>query len=213
MDMHADDIRSRRRFLTASVAFTTCLAYGARSAHASDVAWLDEVQRAPAKIPAAAPKLSPLLIDERGVNIDTQAAWEKHRAGLLTKWRTFLGELKAKRAAVPKLQVLAEDRIEGVVRQRVQYDVEPGLATEAYLLRPEGVARDKRPGVVVFHSTVNHSIHQPAGVQGEAAKAFGLQLAKRGFVTFCPRNYLWPDNEQIKAKEGPSVSSSGSRHA
>jgi hypothetical protein len=52
---------------------------------------------------------------------------------------------------------------------------------------------------VVFHSTVDHSIRQPAGVEGEAEKAFGLQLAQRGYVTLCPRNFLWPDNHRLDA--------------
>ena len=30
--------------------------------------------------------------------------------------------------------------------------------------------------------------------------AFGLKLAQRGYVTFCPRNYLWPDNHHIAAQ-------------
>jgi hypothetical protein len=99
------------------------------------------------------------------------------------------------------LTVLEEDREGDVVRQRVRYEVEPGLPTEAYLLRPAAPAESKRPGVVVFHSTVDHSIHQPAGVKGEAAKAFGLHLAQRGFVTFCPRNFLWPTNDRLAARD------------
>jgi hypothetical protein len=30
--------------------------------------------------------------------------------------------------------------------------------------------------------------------------AFGLKLARQGYVTFCPRNFLWPDNERIDAE-------------
>ena len=191
---------SRRFLLTSAAAFTAGIVCAKSRVLANDgVSWLEEIQRAPAKMPPAA-RLSPLLVDEQGTVIDTRAAWEKQRPRLLKKWQTFLGELDAKRTAAPKLTVLAEDRIDGVIRQRVQYEVEPGLTTEAYLLRPAETASVKRPGVVVFHSTVDHSIDQPAGVQGEAAKAFGLQLARQGFVTFCPRNYLWPDNNHLKAK-------------
>jgi pimeloyl-ACP methyl ester carboxylesterase len=55
------------------------------------------------------------------------------------------------------------------------------------------------PGVAVFHSTVNNSIRQPAGVEGQPEKAFGWQLARRGCVAFCPRNFLWPTNDMIAA--------------
>lgn len=199
MTKHIHGSTSRRQVLFAAALGAASLSAGARL-HASEVTWLEEVQRAPTKVPAGAPQLSPLLVDEQGEAIASRAMWEKQRERLQAKWRTFLGELTAKRASATQLKVLEEERVDGVVRQRVQYDVEPGLATEAYLLRPEETVRDKRPGVLVFHSTVDHSIHQPAGVRGEAAKAFGWQLAKRGFVTFCPRNYLWPDNEHIQAK-------------
>jgi hypothetical protein len=37
-------------------------------------------------------------------------------------------------------------------------------------------------------------------VEGKPEKAFGLKLAQRGYVTFCPRNYLWPDNHNIAAQ-------------
>ena len=53
----------------------------------------------------------------------------------------------------------------------------------------------------MFHSTVSHSIRQPAGVEGKPEKAFGLKLARRGYVTFCPRNFLWPDNHHIAAQQ------------
>ncbi|MEZ6067478.1 MAG: dienelactone hydrolase family protein [Planctomycetaceae bacterium] len=83
-------------------------------------------------------------------------------------------------------------------RQRITYLVEHNQTVEAYLLRPVADA-GPRPAIVVFHSTVNHSLRQPAGVEGVPEKAFGLQLAKRGFVTLCPRNFLWPVNDRIEA--------------
>lgn len=189
---------TRRHTLALGISAWACSVLDVR---ADEPEWLAEVQSPPQKLPASAPKLSPLLVDTQGRAIDSRAAWESHRAALLKKWKAFLGELDAKRSSAPKLEVLSEDRVEGVIRQRVKYEVEPGISTEAYLLRPEAPSDHKRPGVVVFHSTVNHSIHQPAGVMGEPAKAFGLQLAKQGFVAFCPRNYLWPDNDHIAAKQ------------
>lgn len=195
-------LTSRRTFLAGCTAVTgSACGLMASTAKAKEVRWLNEVQRAPVEVPDLKQKLSPLLIDVEGKPIVTRESWERHRQFILGRWKKFLGELDASRDTVPKLEVLAEDRIDDVLRQRVKYDVEPGLSTEAYLLRPAIAMKAKRPGVVVFHSTVDHSIHQPAGVLGEPAKAFGLQLAKRGFVTFCPRNYLWPTNDKIMAKQ------------
>src|SRR4029079_2367063 len=97
----------------------------------------------------------------------------------------------AERKSVPKLTVLEEERVEGVLRPLVRYEIEPGIETEAYLLLPEKLT-GKVPGIAVFHSTVNYTIRQPAGLEGPPEKYFGLRYAKKGCVCFCPRNFLWP---------------------
>ena len=73
--------------------------------------------------------------------------------------------------------------------------MEPGLTVDAYLLKPAGGG--KRPGVAVFHQTVACSIREPAGVEGRSELAFGLDLARRGCVALCPRNFLWPENRTL----------------
>jgi dienelactone hydrolase len=144
--------------------------------------------------------LTPLLTDARGGAITTRDAWAARRAQLDLAWRQRLGEFDVRREAAPKVRVLDEDRVGDVVRQHVRYDVERGVASEAYLLRPRGAQR-QRPGVVVFHSTVDHSIRQPAGLEGVPEKHFGLLLARRGFVALCPRNFLWPTNDRLAAQD------------
>ena len=202
---------SRREALAALLAGGT-LAPLLRAAEAgAEVSWLAEVQRPPAVLPPAGPKLGPLLVNDDGSPITTLRQWQQRRKELRRWWLDFLGMPKIERKPPPRLTVLEEDRPEGVVRQRVRYEVEPGDATEAYLLKP-AAAGGRRPGVVVFHSTVNHSIRQPAGVEVEptAEKAFGLALAQRGYVAFCPRNYLWPENTRFSTAE--AVARFGRRH-
>ncbi len=75
------------------------------------------------------------------------------------------------------LKVLAEDRVEGVIRQLVRYRTEPGIETEADLLKPANRI-GKKPAVAVFHSTVTQSILQPAGGEGMSEEAVGLKLAQ-----------------------------------
>jgi dienelactone hydrolase len=166
-----------------------------------EVDWLAEIQQSPEKLPDDTPRLSPLLVDEAGQPITTASEWKKRREQLRQAWLKFLGPLPAERdpARPAKLTVVEEDRPEGVIRQLVRYEVEPGLETEAYLLRPEKRS-GKAPGVAVFHSTVDHSIRQPAGVEGAPEKFFGLKLAQAGCVAFCPRNFLWPTNHKIAAQ-------------
>ena len=70
------------------------------------------------------------------------------------------------------------------------YESEPGLLVQAYLLRPVEPGRD-RPAAVVLHSTVNWTIRGPAGLEGPPELHIALHLARRGYVTFCPRNFIW----------------------
>ena len=192
----------RRAFLATTLAATACSAV--RSLPAEDarrhVSWLAEIQTPPETLPADAPQLSNLLVDDEGTKITRLEQWGARRRQLLKWWMEFLGPLPTKRKAVPKLEVIAEDSVAGVVRQLVKYDVEPGITTEAYLCKPAKID-GQVPGIVVFHSTVDHSIRQPAGVEGAPEKAFGLRYAKQGMITFSPRNYLWPETGRIAAQQ------------
>jgi hypothetical protein len=163
-----------------------------------DVPWLEDVQRVPKTLPEDAPVLADLLPEFAGGAGASAERWQRRRDELRTWWRTFLGSPQQRADTPPRCDVLAEERVEGVLRQLVAYESEPGWSTRAYLLRPERPTRPA-PGVVVFHSTVPHSIRQPAGVEGRPEKAFGLKLARRGFVTFCPRNFLWPADSRLDA--------------
>ncbi|MFN0020995.1 MAG: dienelactone hydrolase family protein [Pirellulaceae bacterium] len=193
----------RRTFLAASsaslLASRLCRTE-ADEKKSKNVPWLREIQTPPAKLSADAPKLADLLMDGDGKKITSLAGWENRRKELRKWWLEFLGPMPAERKAAPKLKVLEEDRPEGVIRQLVEYEVEPGILTQAYLLKPAR-QEGKVLGVVAFHSTVDESILQPAGVKGVPEKAFGLRFARQGRVVFCPRNYLWPDNTHIAAKE------------
>ena len=151
--------------------------------------WLPDVQRAVASIPSSATKPVPLLFDAEHLPITTAAAWQARREALIRHWRDFLGSIEGPRAS-NKVEVLEEDRREDVIRQLVRYESETGLPVEGYLLRPLGPGRD-RPGVVVLHSTVDYTIRQPAGLEGPSDKHVGLHLARRGYVAFCPRCFLW----------------------
>lgn len=196
---------SRRRWLTAS--FGTVLAFGGHHfffrpgagwLRAAEVPWLEEVQRPPDVLPADAPRLSPLLVDGEGRPIADLEAWKRHREVLRHRWEQVLGPLEVKRAAPLKLEVLEEDQADGVIRQRVRYDAEPGEPTEAYLLSPSAEpGQGKRPGAVVFHPTVTASIREPAGLEGRPNMALGLNLARRGWVALCPRNFLWSANRKL----------------
>lgn len=151
--------------------------------------WLDEPYRPMALPPADDPVPAPLDVDDQHRPI-TAGSWKSSRRPALEKhWREFLGEVP-RQPAPPRIETLETDRVEGVIRSRVRYETEPGLPVEAYLLRPDGPG-EGRPAAVVLHSTVNHTIRQPAGLDGPEDKWIGLHLARRGYVAICPKCFLW----------------------
>jgi dienelactone hydrolase len=215
-------LRPSRRFIVQAVGIAgmSLLAPRIKSADTREVPWLADIQRPPATLPRDAPQLGDLLVDDSGKRITTVADWTKRREGLREWWLDFLGPMPAERTSPPRLTIVEEDNTDGVVRQLVRYEIEPGITSEAYLLKPERPA-GKVPGIVVFHSTVNYTIRQPAGLEGPPEKHFGLRFAKKGCVCFCPRNFLWPQitqerlnaNEEVKklADRAPQATGSASK--
>jgi len=165
-----------------------------------DVHWLREVLDPPPTPSAPTRHLQPILVDAGGRAITTLDGWHRRRTELTQAWRRVLGHVSPERKGPPRVDVIDEERLGDVVRQRVQYLVEPDIQTEAYLLKPYQ-SRARCPGAIVFHSTTPESIRQPAGLADTPEKHFGLALARRGFVAFCPRNFLWPDTTRMAAQD------------
>jgi dienelactone hydrolase len=206
---HTADERlpTRREFVAraASAALVTCvgsppIANAAQTGSRRDVPWLQEVLDAPPAPPPPTRKLVPLLVDSSGRTISTLDGWRRRRMELLEIWQNVLGQIDVKRERPPRVDVIAEDRVGDVVRQLVRYSAEPDAPTEAYLLTP-AQPRGKSPGAIVFHSTVPESIRQPAGLADVSEKHFGVALARRGFVAFCPRNFLWPETTRMALED------------
>lgn len=150
-------------------------------------------------MPSGADKCYSPLMDAGGQPIISREAWEKRRQEIRSRWLRYLGEVPSL-ATATKLKVIESDTRDGVLRELVQYEAEPGLPVEGYLLRPlpdseTNAIQTKRPAAVVLHSTVDHTIRQPAGLEGPEDKWIGLRLAQAGFVAFCPRCYLWQYGE------------------
>src|SRR5206468_3155037 len=97
--------------------------------------WLDETRRPPAHVPETASRPAPLLLDDEHRAITDAAGWAARRAQLEERWKTFLGTVPVSRDPAPPT-VLERDERAGVDRRLVRYDSEPGVAVEAYLLRP-----------------------------------------------------------------------------
>ena len=117
----------------------------------------------------------------------SRASWHTQRQALRQRWLDTLGH----GPSVPPLepQVGEAEDLGEVRRCLLNYQVEDGVRVEAYLLQPAGDG--PFPAVLVYHPTNDTSILEPAGLAPPASLQFGLNLARRGYVTLCPRNYLW----------------------
>ena len=194
---HAHNAGGRRAFRASSRADDPAVANPATS---ENVPWLAEVQEPPGVLPADAPELSPLLVDAAGQKIKTLDAWRRGAEEIRRWWLDFLGPLPSDRRAPPPLTVVAEDRPDGVIRQLVTYEIEPNGSTEAYLLRPaEPPAAGDAPAAGRGRLPSDDRQFDPRAsrLRGLSGAVVRPGAGRRGCVTFCPRNYLWPTTAKI----------------
>lgn len=159
-----------------------------------DVEWLESVTT-PVQIDPSADlgRLDPILVTPSGETLSRPAEWKTYRQDLRQRWLEFLGPMPEPRPDV-SLEILSDEVQDGIRRQLVQYEGEPGIQVQGYLLRPKSSPNSGTlPGIVALHQTTNSSIDEIAGVNGRDAMHLGFKLAKRGFMVFCPRCFLWQD--------------------
>jgi hypothetical protein len=168
------------RFLT--VALTSSAALGAPA----------DLLQPPSSFPTGVPKLAPLLVDSTGSVITNRSAWLAQREALRRKWLDFLGELPARKAPL-NAEVTQTEQCDGFTRQLVRYQIEEGVFTDAYLLKPAR-RQERYPAMVVFHPTINSAAAQVAGVDSSAPeKMQGVHMVLRGYVVLCPRCYIFAE--------------------
>src|SRR5262249_49674074 len=118
---------------------------------------------------------SPLDVSGKSM-ISTAEAWKKRRQQLREEWQELLGSWPPLIAS-PQVEVLSTQQRDTLESSKVRIfagiDDEP---VSGYLLKPHG--RGPSPAVLVVY-------YEPeSGVGlGVALRDFGLQLARRGFVT------------------------------
>lgn len=146
-----------------------------------------------------AQKLERLLIDIKGNPIATLDKWIKHREIIKKRWLEYLGALSPN-PSVPKLKVLKEDHPEGLIRQLIEYEGEPGIKVQAYLLKPQNISAPL-PGIVALHSTSDNQMLYISGVKKGKIVAFGYNMAKQGYVVICPMCFLWHERNDRSGEE------------
>jgi dienelactone hydrolase len=184
---------TRRHCLTAAAALVGGTIGSVPGAEPSDDAlpFLADVQTPPA-IPTDDWPPS-LLGGADGAPIATLEQWLAERERIRAAWLDFLGPWEVA-AAGNQHRLLAEEQATGCRRRLIRYATEFDEEVDAWLLLPaDEAARPERgwPGAVVFHSTTDQTIDEPAGTDPSDAVAIGTWLCQRGFVVLCPRCHLW----------------------
>lgn len=115
--------------------------------------------------------------------------WKQWRSDLLPLVIASLGKDLPSTSLAPEL--IAEWEEDGIIKQKLVFNVEPELAATAYLFRPK--ANDQRyPAILACHGHGPFAKDAVMGVRSSPELAayieqnnndFGLQLAQAGFVT------------------------------
>ena len=164
--------------------------------------WIDKIHRWPYQVDQAntantANTANPPKSDLPWLaSVRTLADWQEARVRVQARFDSLLGPMPPVGTA-PKLEVLSEDRVEGVLRRRVRIELETDVSMDAYILLPDGPdgldSSDLRPGMVALHPTNNATIEEIAGVGNRGPRATGLEFAKLGYIVICPKCFLWQE--------------------
>lgn len=141
----------------------------------------------------APPPLLDLLVDADGRPITSKRQWMKQCEVLRKEWLKVLGDLPTRKVLL-KAEILNTEHLPDFTRQHVRYQVEAGLFTDGYLLVPND-SKGRRPAIVVFHPTTPLQAKGVAGLDKDYSeeKWQGVHLVKRGYLVWCPRNYIFAD--------------------
>ncbi len=129
--------------------------------------------------------------DGKAAEVKTTVDWEKRRAEVVRGMESVMGKFPApyiNRGALD-LKVESESDAGKYVRRLVTYTALPGGRVPAWLLVPKAVldGKSKAPAVLALHPTDNTIGHDVAvGLGGKANRAYGAELAERGYVVLAP---------------------------
>ena len=129
-----------------------------------------------------------ILRNEKGRyrKIRNEQDWKIRRAQILDSMQLVMGPLPGQDFSVPPdIEIIEEERTEGIRRLRISYASEKNDRVSAYLLIPCNLTGPV-PGILCLHQTISIGKAEPAGLGGSHNLNYALELAKRGYVTLAP---------------------------
>lgn len=135
---------------------------------------------------------SPLLFDD-GSPVKTTEDWQRRRKEILATWHRLMGDWPAP-LDKPTIELRASTQRGDLTQYEVRVDIAPGMKHRGILMVPPG--NGPFPAVLVVYYEPETSV----GLQKEL-RDFGLQLARRGFVTLSiggPPKYNTPEGTPLQ---------------
>jgi hypothetical protein len=157
--------------------------------------------------------LRDLMVKKNGQSVNSISEWNDLRVEIISGWKNYLGTI-APNPNRPAIRVLQEETDDGIIRQYVEYESEPGVTVNAYVVKPQGI-KNPLPAVVALHSTSDNKMLFISGAQKGEITPLGFNLAKLGFVVICPQCFLWYDRgdrsyeQQVERFQSKHPSSKG----
>ncbi|MBI2924990.1 MAG: acetylxylan esterase [Verrucomicrobia bacterium] len=146
---------------------------------------------------------SPLRFDD-GSLVKSGSDWPRRREEILRTWNGLMGPWPAV-IERSKLEVLRDEKRDGLTWRRVRLEIAPQQTGEGWLLVPEG--KGPLPAVLVVYYEPETSV----GLKpDQPLRDFGLQLGKRGFVTL---SIGTPGGDARKPELGAAICQPLSFHA
>ena len=119
----------------------------------------------------------------------SRAEWESRREEALAGAQTIMGALPSAAAdGPPPMSVVEEVDCGSYRRLRVEYEVDAGPPTPAYLLIPQGATPlTPRPAVLCLHPTdVAVGPDVVVGISDKPNRSYASELAEQGFAVLAP---------------------------
>lgn len=119
---------------------------------------------------------SPLIFRD-GIRVQSAVGWPRRRAEILREWHALMGPWPPVNES-PAVEVLSSTNRENFVQQRVRVEIAPRQTGEGWLLKPHGSGPFPAVLVVYYEPETSVGLNPK-----QTLRDFGLQLARRGFVT------------------------------
>lgn len=119
--------------------------------------------------------------------VASPADWEVRKAHVLANMQTVMGPLPKPAKPIPlDVKTLEETKLGDLTRRKISYHTDSlERSVNAYLFIPATTGQ-RAPAILCLHQTNNIGKEEPAGLGGKPNLRYGLELAKRGYVTLAP---------------------------